>query len=69
MVAGAALAAAGFVFIGVLLNAVSAGFRELMALHAEAPLTTAAAAPVAAAAARSSSPSPARSAGATPSRS
>ena len=29
---GAALAAAGFVFVGVLLNAVSAGFRELVAL-------------------------------------
>ena len=32
VLAGAALAAAGFVFVGVLLNAVSAGFRELVAL-------------------------------------
>ena len=33
VLAGTALVAAGFVFVGVLLNAMSAGFRELLALN------------------------------------
>jgi len=33
VLAGTALVAAGFVFVGVLLNAMSAGFRELVALN------------------------------------